>query len=498
MDLLDRIRRSPLTAISPEAGIDLERVGFHAAQAVALGTIATAIALVLMLIHANDLGYFQYLGLAGGFLSYIVDQVTNLTGADRYFSWDFRAPGLSLGVVLMAGVLAFESIVLLWYMQTRNFKRDNYNPQFKLPLPEGLVNFFRARGGPNDPEQNVVVFGGFQPFVGSGEALRDWQFVMDLSRTKTDHNHDDLPSISLTEIYNCVDEAIQKRGLPFLKQQERVYANGDELIGNQHILPTTTTRPISRLDWSIVHQKAEKTPVAAEDRVYRVYSYEDTRHDTTTSAFLHLARYGNNLYVESAFRVLLPINEDIYNIDKRMEMGLVRRVLWGTGLTLVYLVLPTVRMVALGMRLFTLGRYLLKWYQEDRKQRQVASRNVHVFNYGVVRTFRETVAYRHFASYFAMKDTVAYVQALEECFLFAVSDALEAAGVDVSSLRQTATNYFVNNGIYQTGGTMTASQVSAGQGASNIFNPAAASGGTLLQQAGGALSQGISRATGSK
>jgi hypothetical protein len=490
LDLLSKIRRSKIKALSPEVGLDLEQVSRHAAQAVALGIILSAIVFILLFLSGITTDVRR---------TFAFDPIASLIGQPIIslgFSlrsqfivsigqWLIVAASRNLFTIAAAELAAFEMVFIFWFVQSRNFKQTNYNPNLTLPLPEPLVAFFKTSTTPSDPKQNVIVFGGFYPFVGAGTPRTDWNFVIDLSRLNKSEDRKTPQPVTLAQLYDAVDKAIQARDLPFVSAREILYCEGEsrEFKADGSLLPNPKARPIHFIDPEVINGRRNTTKVASETRVYRSYSYEDTDHDVVTTAFLHLNRYGNNLYIEGAFRVLAPIDESIYNIDRRIEPGLVRQLIFALLLSAVFIVIPGILWLLLAARLYSVARYFWTGFQENRRQRQMLNRNAHLFNYGIEKTFRESIAADHYPTYFAMKDSITYYKALEECFLKAVLDECEKAGIDVGEWRARANN-IINNGIYISGnGSLKADQVGVGTGVQNI-----------VQRVGGAVQQAVSSA----
>lgn len=84
-------------------------------------------------------------------------------------------------------------------------------------------------------------------------------------------------------------------------------------------------------------------------------------------------------------------------------------------------------------------------------------------NYGLLKTFRETISSPDYKNYFGAQDIILIQNTIENAIIDSVADFLDAKGIDTSFLRSEMVS-FINKGIVQFGGKMENSQVVSGDG----------------------------------
>lgn len=84
-------------------------------------------------------------------------------------------------------------------------------------------------------------------------------------------------------------------------------------------------------------------------------------------------------------------------------------------------------------------------------------------NYGLLKTFRETIASPDYKNYFSAQDIILIQNTLENAIIDSVANLLDSKKIDSSFLRSEMIS-FINKGIMQFGGKMENSQVVSGDG----------------------------------
>lgn len=157
LSILGYLRRDQYKAKSPETGLDLDEVATHAAQAVAISLAAAILAVAIGILQLALLGL---VGVA----------TTRYWGATSEASrdfWQFLIGFLGFAQIVFTltggGIIAYELIYWRW-TNGRRFLKRFYNPQFHLKFLAPLTNFLKQRIMEPEPKQNIITFGGFEPF----------------------------------------------------------------------------------------------------------------------------------------------------------------------------------------------------------------------------------------------------------------------------------------------------------------------------------------------
>jgi hypothetical protein len=59
-----------------------------------------------------------------------------------------------------------------------------------------------------DSSKNIIISGGYYPFIGSGWALNSWSFTVDLSQPEDKEKP--INKIDVTELYNKIEVNLKK------------------------------------------------------------------------------------------------------------------------------------------------------------------------------------------------------------------------------------------------------------------------------------------------
>lgn len=474
LDLLDKLRGGRCKARSPEANLDLEQIAVHSSNTV-LDTLSFSVAA----------------------LGVLLAQVALLLKSMNELTVDALNGGISwslIGVVVLgvfgAGLMAFEGVYLRW-ANARRFLRSDYLPgAHKQPPKSGamekwsLARWLRNQVLSADAVQNVVTFGGYTPFVGAGGKISGWVMTVerkpDPSTLEEGEDEGRRISISVEDFYGTVDEAMEKVQLPRLQRSSVLLVKGAELDADGEVLARLGERPVSRLPESRLMELGQRE-LTSGMRFYRLYRYVDTARDMVLSYYLRFYNVGAVTFIEASAFTLTGVDRERFELASLLEDTRLARALKTAALTLVYLT-GLYGLVALAnVNVFV--SQLLEWSEQDaRHQRAIQAREK--YNYGITKTFRESVAAPFYQDYYGVQDLTMYWRSIEESVLHGVVELLEHHGVDVSQFKEQATTV-INSGIMVSGGEFTATQVTAGTGASSIMksNEDGASKPSLMQRA---------------
>ncbi|MBK7920022.1 MAG: hypothetical protein IPJ94_27950 [Chloroflexi bacterium] len=441
LDLLNRLRSGPHKANSPESGLDLDIIAGHAANAASI-TLAFSVAGIVMWI----LGWLLLINTLS-FLAII-----------------FHFIGSAL--------IIYEMIYLRW-SNARLFLRHNYDStlkpdaKFLKPLSTMFEHQILQKTIQPEPNQNVITFGGYRPFLGAGIRISGWTLSIERKPAKdsnADHNtHINIP---LHQFYQAADEAVKNLELRDIKQNLCLFVNGYELEPDEVLLKSRDSHPLATLPEERI-QDFFDSDLLIDKRAYQLFSYHDKVRDNLLSYFLRFYNIGAITFVETSVHTLTNVDQSRYSLSSLLDESATIKVIKTAFFTLLLAVLYSIYVIPALFNVYRYGSTLLAWRGEDKRQKQSA-KSAEEYNYGLVQTFRESVAAPFYQNYFGVQDLTMYWKTLDEAVLSSIVKTLKNHGVEVSKFEEQAAG-IINNGVMVTGGEFTANQVAAGKGAASIM-----------------------------
>jgi hypothetical protein len=456
--LLRSLRSDPYKARSPEANLDLDQIANHATHAVVTTLFFSLLALALFVVQAL-LGLTSYVAFQQS-LRVPFREIAFFNGISTLFG------GMAYLVTFVAALcIAYEWVFLRW-ANARRFLKQHYDPHVPPGLLSRLSASFRQRILKPDPQQNVITFGGYLPFIGAGVQVSGWTLAINRAAKPDGVAAMSHPvAVPEAEFYRAVDAAIANAGLPNLQASTLLLVNGYELDADGAVLAKVDTSPVASLAeqqvWAVGQQG-----LASGKRAYRLYRYTDAARDMTFSYYLRFYNVGAITFVEGSAHTLTAVDRRRYHLTWLLEENPALR--WAR--TLVFALLLSFfwiyALVALVNVLVFLST-LWSWRMHDRTQRR-AVRSREEYNYGLTRTFREAVAAPFYQDYYGVQDLTMYWKGIEDAMLGGLIAFLNEKGVNTSKFEQSAAT-IVNHGVMVSGGKFTAQQVAVGAGASSIM-----------------------------
>jgi hypothetical protein len=481
-EILSSIKRRPFKGKSPEFELDIDLIIQHAEAAFAHHIEYTLLAIILSLMAL--ISYIYNATLSFIFSICVICLLTLKHVWDRSIAFNHFSKG--------------------------NFDKD-YNIKKSPDEPNGIKDYlkpfcdFLIRNNikhekDEGKNQNIIIFGDYFPFLGAGKRTRNWNFVTDLSKPKKgidsiyepqskDEKGNIISELSLKELYEAVYARIHSKNFPNLLYKFILFADGNKESEINFILknrekPNTY---LKNLD-VFTDQSGDKSGTCAlpkdiesffeiceegifkDFRTYFNISHHDENRSTLFSTFLRFSKIEKELFAECSFFVLTPINENIYNIDKLPRnniLFILKSVLITVSLILVYnlfswSIIPAFILFILSvLPIIIILRNRVKEQDYKIDVEQIKRGEPH--NYGLLTTFRETIASPDYKNYFSAQDIVLIQNTIENAIIDSVADLLDKKGIDASFLR-TEMISFINKGIMQFGGKMENAQVVSGEG----------------------------------
>lgn len=433
--LLDKLRSDRYKAKSPENRLDLDRIAFHAISSVALA--------VMVAVLSVGIGLLQLFFIATD--NSLLTILMSMTGA----------------------LLTATELVFLRWSIAKGFLKQFYKSDFQITLPafslflKPVAALFHAQLIQPDPLQNVITFGRYQPFLGAGAQISKWTIAIDRKPAPDQPPGTSRIDIPIEAFYQSVDQEVAALKLPYLKGFARLFVDGFELNVDGKILNDTKAQPESILPESEIWSFGQED-LGSNRRTYRLYRYTDTERDQVLSYFLRFYNVGSVTFVESSAHILPCIDRRRFSLTPVLKDSSFSRLCKTIALALLFAFSSTYILVALGY-LGIFAWKLISGWLDDNKQSREANWNEE-YNYGHTQTFRESIAAKHYESYYGVQDLTLYWKAIENAILDSTIKLLKQNGVDTSQFEQ-ASSTIVNSGIMVSGGNFSANQVAAGQGA---------------------------------
>jgi hypothetical protein len=424
--VLDYFRHRWYRAAAPEFGID-ERLVYKHCRRADLQEFIRNLAMLLIVMIAVAAPIFDVLSFPERYAGYFVPSFST---------------NLIYGYVLAAAILFAERLFTEHYLVVKQFGRDRF------------VN----RAGPilaDIESQNLVVYGGYAPFVGSGHSLGGWSFSINLERT-----HDDYGKAARAQPFETrnlllfVRQRLDRLRDVNLRYRDVLFADGRMIRENGTKL-MHDERPRRRISGDLLDQLSDNP--AAGTRSYLCIHIGDWGGELVVSIYLRCKKHDSGLFVEATYYVLSPPKRAFFEIDeqdRKLRPGEILRQA-GAALGQAPFIIPYTVLQA-AMRLMAPISDLL----ERGRIRKAMERNPR-FNYGAYTSIRELGMGNYYRVYFQELDRERHVKTVAQCVIDAIVEFLDAHDIDTSDL-QNRRSAVLNNGVIVTGGDFKAENVAVG------------------------------------
>jgi hypothetical protein len=390
LNILNALRSEPYKAKMPDSYIDTKKVANHAARSVAISFIAALAVLIIAIIQVCIIKSYGLDKLSSGHL--------------------FVIGILALGA---SGIITYERVYLRWF-NARNFIKRDYSPSKELKfkslcaIDERLLNyiikFLESGISEVEQDQNIVVFSGINPFVGSGQIIPGSVWSIPILRKKNEtqkqpgggeqdtaevDEEENYVNISIEDFYQNVDLAIKQSNLPNLEKTSYLFVDGFELETDSKILIEPTSTPgFKTIDRPLTIAETQK--IGSSQRAYEVYKYIDSDRDYVFSLFLRFNNVGNITFIDSSAFILTGIDRRRFSLISVAQQD---SKFYGFLKTLVTFVglLPGIYLLVALYYLHVFTVQIFNWKLNDWKYKSLAKIQEE-YNYGRDITFREFIA----------------------------------------------------------------------------------------------------------
>jgi hypothetical protein len=362
---------------------------------------------------------------------------------------------------------AYKTETLLEYFKQRNYNPDKINEVFgNIPIERDVES------GLPGPDQNVVVYSGFLPFIGAGINLDRWSFATNITYGKENPLGEALTptSFEVNELYDAVQERLNQLQFPGVRFQDMLYVNGLDIRENSTILPNKYGRPVQNLSNEVL-----QSFISNNDSLIRHYKWIHIHYaqdELILSFFLRFSLRGNNLFTEVSRFLLTPPADAYCELDNRRntdeEEGSWFWRMVGKGIR-----------AGLGAPFSLIGGVFLplellsEWSSRRNEKRLKEKREEEMieeiddnprYDWGVATSIRHMVSSERYQHYFQLLDKEMYNRVIERTILDGIVDFLSDHNISTADLKERRTN-ILNNGVIVQGGNIETQALAVGQGA---------------------------------
>lgn len=372
--------------------------------------------------------------------------------------------GLFLPCYLIAYTIVLREKWSIYYgtlakkLARHNFTSNNLEFNLEPKTKARLEEIARGQNG------NVIVYGEFSPFVGSGTNLSGWSFTLNLSKAKEEIGNrlEPIP-FEVEELYKYITDDVTKLKLNAVSLTDKLCVNGESIRENRQFLPDLFSRPSSHVEPEIV-----KCFVNSHDENIRYYKHIKVvtwNGELVLSIFLRFLKIHENLFVETNYFLLTPVKSQYRladSIEPEVTFDKVRDLLiQSLGVALIELLLSPFHV---------LGR-LINRLQERQRQKIMRRivRETRNFNYGAAMSVREIASSGLYYQHFQKLDKEMYMKIIERQIIDSLVSFLESKNIDTSELNERQ-NTILNNGMIVSGGAIQTTNLSVGENAKSFIN----------------------------
>ncbi len=354
------------------------------------------------------------------------------------------------------GIVFFDSYVIRYNVLGTYFTKKNFDPNY-AGSRLGAEQQSRVKEIAAAQRGNVVVYGGFSPFVGSGLDIGGWSFTAKVNKGKEEHGHRLTPlPVQLEELHAALTKSILDLGLDGVSIEDKLYVDGQEIRDDTTFLHHPLGRPVATVDPVMVKRFMEQPTSAV--RHYKCIQAISWKAELVLSIFIRFAKIKNSLFAETSYFLLPPLQESYHEVDSLHPDPTLREVL--ELLVVSAFKTPLMFLYSTYVTFNNIFRPFSKWRAEAQVKKAI--RKNPSFNYGAMTSIRESATSDKFRRYFQKLDKEMNVKILERQILDCIVDFLESKNIDTSDLKERQET-ILNYGVIVSGGSIQAQSFAVGQ-----------------------------------
>ena len=438
--VLDQIERQEYRCRAPEFGIDERVVIEECRRADRRWKVRDALLLVALLVFLVPSGFMPD-------LQYVLSQSPD----DFALLLHVYAAKLVLLVLVAAAILFTETLLREHFTLRRRFA----NPA-RPRSDAAVLNTKTAR-------QNLVVYAGYSPFVGSGLTLRDWSFSVNLQKTAGGGGRTCPNELSVQALTDFVQGRLDNLRLPCLEHYHVLFADGRYIRNDRRLMPSPYNLPPRSVPDEFLLKAAHGLETCR--RTYLCIAITDWSGELVLTTYVRFKKGEANLFAEASSFIVPPLKRVYYQINSMDPALKVRKL---AGLIIQSLLVAPFRLLWSPISVYQIiMRPLQHWSGYRRTYKAI--RDNPLFNYGALTSIRQLGMENWFRVYFQRLDRDMHMKTVEQCLIDAIVDCLEEHDIDTSDIRERRTA-ILNNGVMISGGVVTAESIAAGSGAKSIVS----------------------------
>ena len=311
--------------------------------------------------------------------------------------------------------------------------------------------------------QNVIISGGYSPFIGYGNDLNSWSFVVDLKKQSLNSS---IKKITLPEFLNIVSNNIKSNFCDAVIS-DKLFVNGKDIRHNSLFMSSIMAEPNVSLSQDILAGYIEHADrIERSDKNIRHYRHIEIPiwyNNLTLSVFLKFSTQGHRLFVEARYFLLPPIKEELMildNITARLGIAYYIRLIF---ITLFKSLFSWIGGVALLLSWIGFVQDVTNELLYGNPEENFKRKN-ETYNYGKQKSLRELLSESSYHRYFQALDKDKNYKITQHIILNSIIDYLDSKGISTEEIKQTQTT-IINSGVMINGGTVNTEQMSVGFGA---------------------------------
>lgn len=376
----------------------------------------------------------------------------------------FDAPLLAFGVFIVAAILAFIHDYTVEKVILRDVFKGSQNPDRIVKLSQKTLEKILAKR--DQVPDNIICYGDFNPFVGSGIELENWSFTIDIDKGKKELGVILEPlDFEVNELNEYVRHSLEQLSFN-LSTNDRWFINGKRIRENGFFLPDIYSHASVKVDNALLSTISKNSQ---ECRFYNQITVYDWNDEIVLNIFLRFCKTQRSLFIEANHFLLLPIDEKYKKIDSmKYNLKLSEQVslFFKSFFLTPYYCLISILQV-LSYTADALGSFFNGGSEKLRLKEVKDNPN---YNYGTLKGIRQMAAKNEYNELFQRLDKEMYAKTLEKRILSSIINFLEERNIDVSEFREREQS-ILNNGVIMTGGSMKAENIAVGKNAktANFF-----------------------------
>lgn len=303
-------------------------------------------------------------------------------------------------------------------------------------------------------EQNICIFSGKKPFIGSGTISKNFSFVLSIDKAKK-HGDNTTIDFSEDEIYNTIQNALSTTN----QTMQKLYINGSLLNGDTNLLSAIDSGKLKQEIWQKYSEQN-----ANSIRRYLCVSNISQSEEIQSNFFIRFVKSHNSIFVELTTTLLPPIATKYRVIEQLPQKVSFARLIGMLQSSIFMTIVYMGKSIIYGVNFVFQG---LPEMISEKKSIEKQIKENPLFDYGETTTLREDVADTSLQTFYNSMDDEHLSKQVEKAFFSNLIQFLDSKNIDTSELSQQEAT-IINHGLIMSGGEVKADNIAVGK-MSKIF-----------------------------